>query len=246
MAGRRASRDAISREQWAAQISAINRAPSVTRPVKAPISVSRIVAAALGVIQTEGFDDLTMRRVATALQTGPSSLYAHVRNKSELDDLLIGELCSRVTIPTPDPAHWEAQFIEVCTQLREEFLRYPGIARAALAGVPSSLEALRVGEGMLGILLAAGIPPQSAAWASDAAFLYVTGYCLEAGTARRQGADADGRVIDRTEIMERLQMLPLKLFPNTVTYAQELTAGDRHERFDFTLELLLRGLARSA
>ena len=30
--------------------------------------------------------------------------------------------------------------------------------------------------------------------------------------------------------------------PMTVAYAQELTAGNGHERFDFTLELLLRGL----
>ncbi len=243
MAGRRASRDAISRQQWAAQIAAIERAPAETRTAKPPISVHRIVEAALRAIEAEGFDDLTMRRVATALQTGPASLYAHVRNKAELDDLLIGELCSRVAIPVPDPATWQAQFIDVCTQLREEFLRYPGIARAALAAVPGSVNTLRVGEAMLGILLSAGVPPQHAAWASDAAFLYVSAYCLEAGIARRQREDVDGQVIDRAEVMHRLQMLPPSLFPNTVSYARELTAGEGHERFDFTLELLLRGLA---
>ncbi len=242
MAGRRASRDAISRERWAAQVASIEHPPMDIRSPKAPISVDRIVAAALSVIEAEGFDDLTMRRVASALDTGPASLYAHVRNKSELDDLLIGELCSRVTVPTPDPERWREQFLDVCTQLRDQFLRYPGIARAALAAVPSSLEPLRVGESLLGILLAGGVSPQSAAWASDAAFLYVTGYCLEAGVARRQTEDADGRVINRTEIMDRLGMLPTSLFPNTVRYARELTAGDGHERFDFALGMMIRGL----
>lgn len=242
MAGRRASRNAISREQWAAQIAALD-VPGEHRSTKEPISVARIVEAALRAIEEEGFDDLTMRRVATALHTGPASLYAHVRNKSELDDLLIGELCARVTVPTPDPAQWQTQFIEVCTQLRDQFLRYPGIARAALGAAPSSLETLRVGEAMLTILLAGGIPAQSAAWASDAAFLYVTAYCLEAGIAQRQSEDTDGRIIDRAEIVNRLQMLPPKLFPSTIAHARELTSGDRHERFDFTLELILRGLS---
>jgi hypothetical protein len=37
--------------------------------------------------------------------------------------------------------------------------------------------------------------------------------------------------------------LPADRFPHTVAYAWELTSGDGHDRFDFTLDLLLRGLA---
>ncbi|MEX3105877.1 MULTISPECIES: hypothetical protein [unclassified Streptomyces] len=47
-----------------------------------------------------------------------------------------------------------------------------------LAGL-DSLDALRLSEGMLTILLAAGVPARSAAWAIDAAFLYVSAYCFE-------------------------------------------------------------------
>src|ERR671936_646136 len=95
---------------------------------------------------------------------------------------------------------------------------------------------------MLAILLAGGVPPQSAAWAIDAAFLYVSAYSFEVSLRRNPDADADGRILDRAELIERFRMLPANRFPNTIAYAAELTSGDGHERFDFTLELLLRGL----
>ncbi|GAA2184669.1 TetR family transcriptional regulator ActII [Brooklawnia cerclae] len=212
-------------------------------PPRTPISAARIVAAALDVIAAEGFEDLTMRRVAAALGTGPASLYAHVRNKSELGDLLIDELMSRVQVPDADPGQWRAQFLDVCSQVRDQLLAYPGVAQAALAAAPSGLSLLRVEEGLLSILLTGGIPPQPAAWASDAAFLYITGYCLEAGITRAHDSDIDGRIIDRAEVRNRLRMLPAHLFPNTVAHADELTAGDGHDRFEFTLATLLEGLA---
>jgi AcrR family transcriptional regulator len=204
--------------------------------------VRRIVDAAFELIRAEGFDALTMRRLATILGTGPASLYAHVHNKAELDDLLIGELCSRVSLPEPDPAHWQAQIIDICRQLRDEYLRYPGISRAALSASPNSLDTLRISEGMLAIIVAAGIPPQSAAWAIDAAYLYVNAYSLEASLRHSPDADVDERVVERDDVIDRFRMLPVNLFPNTVAYARELTSGDGHERFEFTLELLFRGL----
>ena len=221
MAGRRASRDAITREQWAAVIAASRRADAPgeeeARPARrgrVPISRRRIVDAALGAIATTGYDRLTMRTVADALDTGPASLYAHVRNKAELGDLLVGELCSRIDLPEPDPARWQEQFLDVGRQLRDQFLQYPGIAQAALAVVPADLTVLRVGEALVACLLAGGVPAQDAAWTSDAAFLYITAYCLEASVAEQQGEDVRGEVVDRAEIEERLKMLPVEQFPS--------------------------------
>lgn len=250
MAGRRAARDAISRDQWAALIEAENAGSAQggagarrSGSEKTAITVERIVDAALEAIEAAGFEDLTMRKVAARLETGPASLYAHVRNRAELGDLLIGRLCSQVSLPAPDPACWREQFLDVCTQLRDQLLRYPGIAQAALTVVvPADLDTLRVAEVMLAILLAGGAAAQQAAWTSDAAFLYIAGYCLEASAARRQREDLDGRAIDRAEIEQRLRMLPPDLFPHTVAHAQELTSGAGHDRFDFTLTLLLQGL----
>lgn len=238
-----ASRRLASRDRWAAKIAALDDTQSTPPSRKEPITVARIVEAAFRLVEAEGFEALTMRRVAAALQTGPASLYAHVRNKAELDDLLIGELCASVKLPAPDAAQWKAQIIDVCQQLRDHYLRYPGISRAALAAVPDSVETLRIGEGMLAILLAGGISPQSAAWASDAAFLYVSAYSFEASLRQPRKEGTDGRIFDRAELIERFRMLPANRFPNTIAYARELTSGDGHERFDFTLDLLLRGLS---
>jgi AcrR family transcriptional regulator len=241
MAKRSASRGIVSRDQWAAQIAALDETRSASRSRRAPITAGRIVDAALQLVEAEGFDALTMRRVAAALQASPGALYAHVRDKAELDDLMIGELCSRVTLPMPDPAQWRAQAIDVCRQLRDQYLRYPGISRAALAAAPHSLDTLRINEGMLAILLAGGVSPQSAGWAIDAAFQYIGAYSV-VSLRRHPAEDADGRVVDRAEIIERFRMLPPNRFPNMVAYARELTSGEGHDRFDFTLGLLLGGL----
>jgi AcrR family transcriptional regulator len=195
------------------------------------------VDAALGVVEADGFDALTMRRVAAALQASPGALYAHVRDKSELDDLMIGELCSRVTLPEPDPAQWQAQAIDVCRQLRDQYLRYPEIWRATLAAAPTSLDTLRIMEGLLAILLAGGVPLQSASWTVDSAFLYVGAYSVMA-LRRLTDRDTDGRAVDRAEVIERLGMLPPDRFPIMAAHAQELISGEGHDQFDFTLRLL--------
>lgn len=199
--------------------------------------------AAFDIVAHEGYDALSMRRVATALNTGPASLYAHVVNKEDLDDLLIGQLCAGIEIPNADPARWRQQIHDVCTQLRDQYLRYPGISQAALAIVPTNLETLRVSEGMLAILLAGGIAPQAAAWGIDALVLYVNAYCLETYLVRRQPSHTTGDwVLGRDELLQRFAALPVDTFPQTRRYAAELTAGTDHERFDFTISLMLDGL----
>jgi AcrR family transcriptional regulator len=213
---------------------------------KKPITVDAIIETAFGIVEREGYGALTMRRVAAVLETGPASLYAHVVNKEDLDDLLIGHLCAGIVLPDPDPATWREQIHNVCTQLRDQYLRYPGISRAALAIVPTNLETLRVSEGMLAILLAGGVAPQVAAWTIDALTLYVNAYCLEISLMARQStSDTFGWVLSRDELLRRFSALP-DTFPQTRRYAAELTAGADHERFDFTINLMLDGLLANA
>jgi AcrR family transcriptional regulator len=216
-------------------------------PRKKPITVERITDAALEVVATEGYDALTIRRVAAMLGTGPSSLYAHIVNKADIDDLLIGRLCSELVLPKPDPARWREQIRDVCAQIRDQYLRYPGISRAALAMVPTNLETLRVNEGMLAILLAGGIQPQTAAWAIDALSLYVAGYALETSMIQQRQKDPDATwVLTQDQLVDRFKALPQAAFPNTRRYATELTSGTGHQRFDFALALLIDNLAPQA
>ena len=83
-----------------------------------PLTVGRITETALAMVARDGYEALTMRRLAAELGTGAASLYAHVVNKEDLDELLIGALSARVRLPEPDPARWREQVADVCTQLR--------------------------------------------------------------------------------------------------------------------------------
>ena len=217
------------------------RGPSGGR--KKPITVEAIIDTAFDIVASEGYEALTMRRVATALETGPASLYAHVVNKDDLDDLLLGRLYARIELPEPDPGTWRQQITSVCSQMRDQYTRYPGISRAALAIVPTNLETMRVNEGMFAIVLAGGVDPQTAAWAIDALTLYVNAYCLETSLRDHATRNGDNWVLSRDELLRRFAALP-DTFPQTKRYAAELTSGTGHDRFDFTINLILDGLQR--
>jgi AcrR family transcriptional regulator len=217
------------------------RGPSGGR--KTPITVEAVISTAFGIVAAEGYAALTMRRLATALETGPSSLYAHVVNKEDLDELLIGRLCAEIELPEPDPARWREQIVGVCTQLRDQYRRYPGISQAAFAAAPSNLDTLRVGEGMLAILLAGGVDPRTAAWAVDALMLYVNAHSLEVSVADSRQRSGDGTwVVGRDELLRRFAALP-DTFPSIKRHAAELTAGTPDDRFAFTIGLMIDGLA---
>lgn len=214
------------------------RGPSAGR--KQPITVDAIVEAAFTVVEGEGFDALTMRRVAGVLETGPASLYAHVVNKSDLDELLIGRICAEISLPKPNPRSWRRQTISVCTQLRDEYLRYPGISLAAMSTVATNADTLRVSEGLLSLVLAGGATPQRAVWAVDMLLLYVNAFCLELSLRDKNIERSDS--VDPDTMARRFAALP-DTFPTTRRLASEMTSGTPEQRFDFSVNLVLDGLA---
>jgi len=59
----------------------------------------------------------------------------------------------------------------------------------------------------------------------------------------QQRSDGDGGgVVSRGELLRQFAALP-GTFPHTKRYAAELTAGIGYDRFDFTIGLLINGLA---
>jgi AcrR family transcriptional regulator len=198
------------------------------------ITVDRIADIAFGIVAAEGYEALTMRRVAAALETGPASLYAHVAGKAALDDELLGRLSAQIELPEPDAATWRAQLHDVCAQLRELYLRHPGISRAALTITPTHRATVALQERMLGIALAGGLDPRTAAWTIDALVLHVAAYTLEL-SLRGGGLDVE-------TTRAQFDALPEDEFPLVHRYARELTSGSGHERFDFTIDRLLSGI----
>ncbi|GAB2508629.1 TetR/AcrR family transcriptional regulator [Nocardia heshunensis] len=234
------------RQRRAARHAQSGAEAAAAAPRKQPITVDRITDAALEVVATEGYDALTIRRVAAVLATGPSSLYAHIVNKDDIDDLLIGRLYAEVVLPEPDPDAWRDQLLGVYTQIRDLYLKYPGISRAALAMVSTNLETLRVGEGILAILLAGGIEPKTAGWARDALSLYVSAYALEQSLVQQRRRNSDQEwVLSHEELLDRFSSLPADKYPQTKRHAAELISGTGHQRFEFALGLLMDNLRPS-
>jgi AcrR family transcriptional regulator len=66
-----------------------------------PLSREAIVDAAIRILDIDGLDGFTMRRVAEALGTAPASLYWHVGSKDGLLDLVFDEVIGEQHIPTP-------------------------------------------------------------------------------------------------------------------------------------------------
>src|SRR3954471_23189093 len=73
------------------------------------LSADRIVEVAVDQMREHGYDAVTMRSIARALGTGPASLYAHVANRAELDQLVVGRVCSQWEVPDPDLDRWDDQ-----------------------------------------------------------------------------------------------------------------------------------------
>lgn len=216
------------------------------RPARAPLSRDRIVDTALALLVEHGYDAVSMRRVAQELGTGAASLYAHVANKQELDQLMLDRVASEVEIPDPDPERWREQLAESMHTLLRVMRAYPGVARAAIGQIPLGERALVSTERILAILRAGGVPDQVAAYAVDLIPLYV---CAVAFEETVQGA-ADWTDEGIAEFIGNLRRyfagLPADRFPHTVALATALTTGSGDDRFAFGVQVIVAGLASFA
>ena len=69
-----------------------------------PLARERIVEAAVKIIDDEGLEALSMRRLGAALGVNPMAAYYHVPNKAALYDLVLEALMAAVDLSRIDPA----------------------------------------------------------------------------------------------------------------------------------------------
>lgn len=214
------------------------------RPTRAPLTQEAIVDAALRVLEREGADGLSMRRVAEELGTGPASLYWHVASKDELINLLIDRVASEIELPPPDPARWQEQAKEWMLQARRVFQRYPGVAALTLGRIPVGPTLVRWTEWALALLRGAGVPDRIAAYAGDLLGLYLGATAFEEGMAipSPTGEDLPPEEVVRM-IRGYYESLPPDQFPNVLATLDELFRGGPDERFELGLEVIIRGMA---
>lgn len=100
----------------------------VKRVERDPLTPDTIYAAALDILDREGEETLTMRRLANALGTAHTAIYWHVPSR---DDLLRGAVdlaMRRIELPALE-GPWEDQAMAVCRSMRAAFLRHPDLQR---------------------------------------------------------------------------------------------------------------------
>ena len=216
--------------------------------LKRQLSQDLIVETGLRILDAEGLDGLSMRRVAQELDTGPASLYAHVANKDELLELIYDLVLGEIPLAEPDPARWKEQLREFAMESHRVLGSHADVARAALASVPTGPNSLRIAEYVFGLLIDAGMPPRDAALGVDRLSLYVSSDAFEGslhfGKIRAAGLSLEEYF--RTfvgNIESYYRSLPPERFPHITKHIDDLIADDGTMRFEYGLDLLLDGLA---
>lgn len=101
-------------------------APGSRRP---RFSRDDIAAAAVRIADAEGFDALSMRRLAAELDAGTMTLYHYVRTKDELLALVFDAIMGEVALPEgePLPTTWRAGISAVALRTRDCLRRHPWV-----------------------------------------------------------------------------------------------------------------------
>ncbi|UBU15929.1 TetR/AcrR family transcriptional regulator [Nonomuraea gerenzanensis] len=134
-----------------------------------------IVAEAVRLLDEEGADNLSMRRLGSRLGAGATSLYRHVASKDELLELALDAVYGE--LPLPDTGEWRTTLTEVAHAMRATILRHPWLAaKLAEAGLAYlGPNVLRQSEFMLGVMEDAGFPLDEADAAMTTVLAYVIG-----------------------------------------------------------------------
>ncbi|KZB85512.1 TetR family transcriptional regulator [Amycolatopsis regifaucium] len=197
----------------------------------------------MDLLAAEGLEAVSMRRVAQALETGPASLYAHVANKEELHELMVDHVLDFGPIPEPDPDRWVEQAKELLRGNVRALTSFPGIAKIAWTiQVPVGANALQQAEALLAVLRAGGLDLRRALFAADALWLYTKAFAYE-GAGWQHGDINLAEQEQRGERMvEYMASFPPGTFPNLLRSGEYFTAETAQERFEFAIDLFLRGL----
>jgi AcrR family transcriptional regulator len=127
----------------------------MARPTTPLLSRGLIVETAVAIIDSEGTDALSMRRLASALGVRSPSIYHHFRNKDEILGAVVDEIHDSIDLGGAGP-DWETALTSYAHQLRAALIEHPHVVEF-LALRPVTKDAgLRIYEHMISTLMRAG------------------------------------------------------------------------------------------
>ena len=211
---------------------------ALARPADRPgLSRDRVVDTALAIVDREGLDALTMRRLASELGVEAMSLYHWFPNKAAILQALV-EAAIRQTAARLDPSRetgWRANLRALALAYREVLLAHPNTL-ACTGGRPGrSVEAMRFIERMLDVMRADGFSPVEAVRAMMSVLAYISG-AVTAEITRSAAPEPVESLLER---------FPLEEFPRVHEVAAIFRGPPPADEavFIFGLDALLDGMS---
>ena len=199
----------------------------MARPTTAKLDQARIRAAALALVDAEGLEGLSMRRLATALNVSAASLYFHYATKDELLEAVAADVLANVDTAAFTRG-WEPGVRAWARSLRAALAAHPRLVPVLSHAPGRRADALQRADDVHGGLVAAGWPPREATMIGAAAKYLVFGAAL--------GSFAEGFAADPGVYADRYPHLG-----QAHRLAARAAEVDR-ESFEFALEQLIAGL----
>lgn len=199
----------------------------------------RVIEAALRVMDAEGLDAVTMRRVAREVGVEAMSLYNHVRDKDDMWDGICTHVMSEFRFPAVG-GDWIENARFAANEWRRVLKLHPNVITlfAGHAKPMSQPEGLRPMEFALGLLRQAGLADEDAARVFNVLGGYIMGFVLmEVGQMFGAGA-LDKRAPDPGELA---RLMPLEELPNIAATLPHLASCDPDDMFDLGLDMLIAG-----
>lgn len=212
-----------------------------SRPAKPPLTRAGIVTAAIRILDADGLDGVTMRKLAQALDTAPGSLYVYFANRDELLAVVYDQVLGELTLPdlASPTADWRTELTDLLMDAIAVLGRHGGIAKVALGAILLGPNALAMAEVIVGLLLRGGVNEQAAAWAVDQLTLYIDAAALEESTYRQRGSDVAETV---AAVRATYASLPIERYPHVHRLREALVTGDGDERARWFIRTLLAGM----
>ena len=215
------------------------------------LSREQIVREAVALLDAEGADALSMRRLAARLGSGATSLYWYVANKDELLELaadeVLAEVARLVTHPDTDGAHWRELGSRYAYGLRDVILRHPWLGRQVGVRPLIGPNALAVNARLCEAFAKAGFRGRDVDYAVGAITAFALGTALPEA-AWRNGLARLGIPEEEWEKQVRADMeLSAERYPELLRLSDEWMGCEnptvaRRVAFDFGLVSLLDGL----
>jgi len=205
------------------------------RAARQPLDRERIVAAGLRIVDEDGVDAFSLRRLADSLGVSPMSIYWHVADKAELVRLIGEAVLDEVQIPEPR-GDWREQLRDVHRSLLWTVIRHPNTTDIVIGRARFGAAGLTLFERILSILLHAGFSPEAAFDAYQSLYLFTLGFSAVAGRS------TEFRAIQR-QGLEYMRALPEDRFPSIRTVVPAIGGRDLEAQFEIGFDVVIEGIA---